>query len=73
VPQPEAVNWVVWELIKLNKSGLPAYAAMHCTHGFNRTGGWACCALSPPLQSHPFRLQTAKSLRRGSLRWLDDV
>ena len=38
VPEPEAVNTFVWELMSFYLRSPGAWAVLHCTHGFNRTG-----------------------------------
>ena len=38
-PEPEAVNRFCWTLYDYLKSVSAKYVVVHCTHGYNRTGG----------------------------------
>ncbi|EIE27392.1 hypothetical protein COCSUDRAFT_34803 [Coccomyxa subellipsoidea C-169] len=42
VPEPEAVNTFVWELMSYYHRANARWAVLHCTHGFNRTGSSGC-------------------------------
>jgi hypothetical protein len=44
-PQPSAVNHAVWEICTSLTSSPQKFVLMHCTHGFNRTGGDRTTAL----------------------------
>ncbi|GFH25537.1 tyr_phosphatase_2 domain-containing protein [Haematococcus lacustris] len=41
-PTPESVNEVVYEMYRLLSYYQDSVVLMHCTHGFNRTGGGGC-------------------------------
>lgn len=43
-PEPQAVNKFVWELMNFNRTTPGKWAVVHCTHGYNRTGGSSACA-----------------------------
>ena len=43
-PEPQAVNQFVWELMNFNRTNSGKWAVVHCTHGYNRTGGSSACA-----------------------------
>ena len=43
-PEPQAVSQFVWELINFNRTNPGEWAVVHCTHGYNRTGGSSACA-----------------------------
>ena len=51
-PNPEAVNQAVYLITKSWMADPYRHVAIHCTHGFNRTGGWlgverGSCSLAP--------------------------
>ena len=51
VPHPEQINEIVWLVINFIKKHPGEWIVLHCTHGFNRTGGphaGAPCSPPPP-------------------------